>query len=252
MANDKTQLGTILQSVDVQVSGYRVNNINPPKTVASMYLQPAYNDWRQYMANYYLYLPFIGVIPLDSAKYVNHEFSIDLLFDVRTGNLKYNLKSDDVVLESHEGCIRVNMPVTASSPYAAAHAKIGGVTETVNSSIGAILSAKSGNVMGVINGVEGTAKGIMDIVKPVQQTANGGFTPSTSIYDSLHIYLITETPEIYYGDGIESRYGYPDNRFISIGSCSGYVEIADVELNTSATESEQEEIKSLLMGGIVV
>lgn len=232
----------------IDIMGRQVDRVNGPKRCVSMYMQPAYDDFRMYMANYYLYLPFVGIVNLDAEKYLLHTMSVDLIFDIRTGNLKYNILSDNVLMDSFAGSVRVNMPVSGGSPLQAAQYRMAGMarmafdTSKAVGSGGATL-VEDGNTM---------AKGLFNLIKPTPKGTQGQFSPSTAIKDSLHIYLMVETPEIYYGDGIEERYGYPDNRFVSIGSCTGYVEIADVELNTSATESEQEEIKSLLMGGIVV
>ena len=245
MANDNF-FGKVINSTQLTVSGLRVNSAKPPKRIFNYFLQPAYDDWRQYMSNYYLYLPYVGVVSLDAEKYVNHTVSADLIFDVRTGSLKYNILCDFTVLDSYAGNVRISMPVTAASPFAASMNRVVTATETAVGTVGAVAG---GNIAGAITGA---ASGLMEITKPLQKKSTGGYSPSTSIFDSLHVYLIAEAPEIYYGDGILDRYGKPDNRFVSIGSNSGYVEIADVDLKTSATESEQEEIKSLLLSGVVI
>lgn len=228
----------------ITINGREVKSFSQPKTVFNIFLEPAYDDWRRYMSNYYLYLPFVGIVSLDSERYINHYFSCKLTFDIRTGSMKYDLLSDNVVMESHSGQIRVNFPVTAASPYAASLNKVVSSVEAVGSGV----SMATGN----LGAAKGLANGLMDAVKPVQKKSTGGFTPSVNIFDSLHVYLLSETPEIYYGDGIQERYGYPDNQFGTIGSFSGYVEIADAELQTRATETEQNEILTLLMQGVII
>ena len=237
----------------IDIMGRQVTRINPPKRCVNIYLEPAYLDWRMYMSNYYLYLPYVGVISIDSERYVGHTLGIDLFFDIRTGNLKYNILSDNVLMESHEGSCRVNLPVSGGSPLQAAKEKIGGLAELAYQGGVAIGSGGANIAKGVMTGnpLEG-AKGLYNIIKPTPKNSTGGFSPSTAIQDSLHIYLMVETPEIYFGDGIQSRYGYPDNRFVSLGSVSGYVEVGDVELRTRATETEQNEILALLMQGVII
>lgn len=239
-------LGKLVSSTELRVSGLRVNSAKPPKRVFNYYMEPAFDDWRRYMANYYLYLPYVGVVGIDAEKYVGHTMSLDLIFDTRTGSLKYNLLCDNVVLNSYAGDVRISMPVTASSPFSASRNRVVTATET---GVGAITSMARGNFIGAI---EGTAKGLMDITKPLQKNSLGGYSPSTSVFDSLHVYLIVEAPEIYYGDGIVERYGLPDNRYETIGNLSGYVELTDVDLHVVATDAEIDEIKSLLFGGVVI
>lgn len=245
MANDDL-FGKLVLTRELSISGERVVSAKPPKRIFNYFLQPAYDDWRQYMCNYYLYLPYVGVVSLEAEKYVNHTVSADLIFDIRTGSLKYNILCDATVLDSYAGNVRISMPVTAASPFAASMNRVVTATETT---VGTAVNVANKNAVGA---VMGAGRGLMEIVKPLQKKSTGGYSPSTSIFDSLHVYLIAEAPEIYYGDGIQERYGKPDNRFTRIGSNSGYVEIADVDLRTSATESEQEEIKSLLLSGVVI
>lgn len=228
----------------ITVNGTRVDSMKPPKTVFSYYMQSSYDDWRKYMSNYYLYLPFVGVVTLDAERYIGHTMSCKLIFDIRTGSLKYDVLSDGVLMQSHSGQIRINTPVTAASPYASSMNKVVGAVEAVGGA-GSVM-------MGNLGGISQTSRGFMDAAKPVPKKSTGGFTPSVNVFDSLHVYLMVETPEIYYGDGVLERYGKPDNRFITIGSCSGYVEIADAELHTSATEEEQIEILTLLMQGVII
>lgn len=245
MANNDF-FGKVISSTELTVSGLRVNRPKPPKRIFNYFLQPAYDDWRQYMSNYYLYLPYVGVVGIEAEKYVNHMLSADLIFDTRTGSLKYNILCDATVLDSFTGNVRVSLPVTAASPFSASMNKVVTATETT---VGTVLNAASGNVSGAVMDYVG---GLTEIVKPVQKKSTGGYSPSTSIFDSLHVYLIAEAPEVYYGDGIQERYGYPDNQFGTIGSFSGYVEIADAELQTRATETEQNEILTLLMQGVII
>lgn len=247
---DNTGLATSIALINIP--GTKVDSIKPPKRIINVYMYPPYNDFRQYMSNYYLFLPFVGIVSIDAERYINHTMSIDLMFDLKTGNLKYNILSDGVLMQSHEGSVRVNCPVTAASPMAAARSKIAGTEEAIGGIASVALGAYSGNAGAVAGGLQNVGSGLMEILKPVPKKSTGGFTSSTSVYDSLHVYLMIETPEIYFGDGITERYGRPDNRYTKIGNLSGYVELSDIDLHVTATESELEEIKSLLSGGVVI
>lgn len=228
----------------IRIPGKRVDTLKPPKTIFNFYMEPAYDDFRQYLSNYYLYLPFVGIIGIDSERYVNHYMSCKLMFDIRTGSMKYDLLSDNVLQESHTGQIRVNFPITAATPYAASMNKMMSGAEAV---VGA-----AGVASGNLSSLASVGTGLMDVVKPIQKKSTGGFTPSVNIFDSLHVYLMVETPEIYYGDGIVERYGLPDNRYVTLGELSGYVELNDVDLHVTATDAEIDEIRGLLSGGVVI
>lgn len=245
-------LGDIQNLITLEVQGRKVTGTKPPKNIVSMFLAAPFDDFRAYMSNYYLYLPFAAFVNLDAEKYLNKQFDIDLLYDPRTSNLKYFLKSDGVIVEMKEGCVRVNMPVTAASPYQTAMQKIGGLESIAGGAVGTISGASVGSVDTVLKSVKGAATGIFDLMKPPKKFTQGGFTPSTAIYDPLEVFLLIETPEIYYGDGIRDRYGLPDNRFVRVADVSGYCEIASVELHADATEAELNEIKTLLSSGVFI
>lgn len=230
----------------ITIGGKKVESAKHPKLVFSQYITPPTDDWRDYMSNWYIYLPYVGVIQLDPERYINHKMSCLLMFDIRTGALKYDLLSDDVLMESHSGAIRQTFPVTAASPYTTSFNKLTGAVESV---VGGAANVASGHLLGAAGTI---ARGFTDVIKPIPKKSTGGFSPAVNLFDSLHIYIMIESPDIYYGDGIRERYGMPDNRFVSIGSLSGYVELADVELSTSATEAELEEIESLLLAGVVI
>lgn len=245
MANNDF-FGKVISSTELTVSGLRVNRPKPPKRIFNYFLQPAYDDWRQYMSNYYLYLPYVGVVGIEAEKYVNHMLSADLIFDTRTGSLKYNILCDATVLDSFTGNVRVSLPVTAASPFSASMNKVVTATETT---VGTVLNAASGNVSGAVMDYVG---GLTEIVKPVQKKSTGGYSPSTSIYDSLHVYLITETPEIIVDEGLKSNYGMPCNIWSSIGSHSGYLEVDDIRLRGAIPPDDKAEILNALKSGIYV
>lgn len=251
MAND-TKLGSIISSTELTVSGYRVTGFGNVKTVFSRYMSPAYDDWRQYMSNYYLYLPFVGIIPIESEKYIGHTMSCKLFFDIRTGNLKYYIESDGVCLEQHEGSVKVEMPCTSASPFASAQSKIGGASEMLSGTIGTITNIASGNLSGTLQGVVSLGNNVRNIARPMQQGVNGGFSPSTAIHDSLHVYLMVETPEIIIDEALKSNYGMPCNIWSSIGSHKGYMEVDDIRLKGAIPPDDKAEILNALKNGIYV
>lgn len=245
-------IGLVTDIAIININGIKVDNVRPPKRVVNWYMSPPFQDFRQYMSNYYLFLPFVGIINLDAVRYIGHTLSIDLIYDPRTSNLKYNIMSDGVLMQSHEGSVRVNCPVTAASPMAAARSKLAGAEEALGGMVTAGAGAMGMNGGAILGGLSSAGAGLSEILRPIPKKSTGGFTSSTSVYDSLHIYLMIETPEIYYGDGIIERYGLPDNRYTKIGNLSGYVELTDVDLHVAAADAELDEIRALLSNGVVI
>lgn len=244
MANNTWETLTGLQTA--HINGREIIGSKPPRRIITYYIPETFGDFRDYTSKtMYLYLPYAGIIELPNEQFVGHTLGIDLYIDCRTGNLKYYITSDNALAFMQEGCIRQTMPVSSQNSYQASLTKLGGVIESGKTffDIGTGKPLAAGKDM---------MKGLFDITKPAPMKSSGGFSPSTAINDSTHIYIITVTREVYFGAGIQERYGYPDNQFGTIGSFSGYVEIADAEIQTRATETEQNEILTLLMQGVII
>lgn len=243
----------IVDSVAITINGTEVVRCKPPKTVVSRYIAPIYDDWRQYYTNYYLYLPFVGIVSLDAERYVGHTLTVRLFVDVRTANIKFYILSDDVLMEQYESSCRVSLPCSSASPYSATRSKVASAEQLlVGDTVGLVGSIASGSVGGGYGSVKQGVKDAYNIISPIPKKSVGSFSPSTSIYDSLHVYLMTETPEIIVDEALKSNYGMPCNIWSSIGSHSGYLEVDDIRLKGAIPPDDKAEIMSALQNGIYV
>jgi hypothetical protein len=66
-------------------------------------------------------------------------------------------------------------------------------------------------------------------------------------------YLVIQKPQINTPQEFEKFMGKPSNNLVSIGDCTGYIKCKEVHVfNTPATESETQELVSLLKGGVIL
>lgn len=225
---------------------------NTMLTMFSTFFDGSYNDWRDYMAQYFLYLPYVGVTAIDIDKYLYKQVECKVSFDVRTGSIKYYLLADGVMVDSYEGSVRVTMPLCGSDAYSSAMQKLGGASSVISGIVGAGLSGASGNVAGTLSNAMGIAGGVNEIFKASPKSVSGNFSNSLAFNDQLDCYLIIAQQEYEYPDNLPSTYGLPDNDVNLIGSYSGYLECNVPFIVGSATDTEKSEIISLVNAGIIV
>lgn len=249
------------------------SNIMP--TMCSAYIDGTFNDFRDYFANYYLYMPYVGIVQLDINQYLYHQLTIKALFDARTGNIKYVLLCDGVMTDQYEGCARVSLPITGADAYTSALTKIGGAVDIASGVASTIWSAGSIGVAGTKSAIKETgedlkeldtsnmlsttlgnvgkiSEGVKDLVKASPKSTTGGFSSGTGFSDQIDFYLIIEQTEIEYPENLVAQYGIPDNDVASIGNYSGYIECDSVKLRTNATATERAEILNILSGGVII
>lgn len=197
---------------------------NTMLTMFNTFFDGSYSDWRDYMAQYFLYLPYVGVTAIDIDKYLYKQVECKVSFDVRTGSIKYYLLADGVMVDSYEGSVRVTMPLCGSDAYSSAMQKLGGASSVISGVVGAALSGASGNVAGTLSNAMGIAGGVNEIFKASPKSVSGNFSNSLAFNDQLDCYLIIAQQEYEYPDNLPSTYGLPDNDVNLIGSYSGYLE----------------------------
>lgn len=222
-------------------------------TLFNTFFSRIYGDWRDFAyVQYDLYLPFIGFVPLDVSKYLGHTVKCEMMFDVTTHNMRYYLFSDGVITDRFDGSVGVNMPIMASDQVNKAKMDIQNTKDTINAGIGLVGSLAAGSIGGSISGIMDFAQGMAAVTgQKTPQSVNGGFSSSMNIYDVKYAYLrITENKHLVPGN-LHSVYNYPSYYIGPLSALSGYCELEDVQLKSSCTEYEYNEIKNLLKEGVI-
>lgn len=250
------------------------NIISKPKEIMMFEtdINTIFKDWRDYQLNIYLYLPYCNIISLPVDMIMNKSLRCTFVFDVVSCCIKYFIKSANVTIMTVEGSVRYGLPLSASNNLQGFMQKLGGASQIISAkqeyeggvynmagSIGKLAEGDAEGIGGLIkskhqvqNSYFTLGKGIANILKPTPKEYNGNYSNSTAFYDELSAYLIIEQANIMYPTNIISNYNLPDNRVAKISTCTGYAQFSNVELETSATITEQEEILSLLASGVIV
>lgn len=226
--NSHITVNTVNQYVEVNCGNIKINRY--------------FNNARDYQAKIEIYLPFIGVRDLDISELLDRTINVTYKVDVLTGTCIAMIKIDGQVLYHFEGNCACQIPISGQS-YSAL---FGALTAAAGVAIGA---ATGGAALPVV--AAAGAAGIAASKEPVKKSGN--FGSNSGAMDIKKPYLIITRNVPYEAGGREEFEGLPCNVTRMISQCSGFTKIKEINLNNvTATKQELEELKELMMEGIIL
>lgn len=233
--SDTIRCGYLDSRISAPLVDTRYTDINCGTIVVQEYYAN-YLDYSPY-TQVYVYLPFVGIMPLSADDVIGNAVSIVYHVDSYTGScvavLTCAKNGYSAQTYQFQGNCAVSVPLTS------------GYQSTLLSGLLALAGTAAGMpVMGAVGAVA-NSKNV------VQHSGNFGST-----YGAMGVkkpYLIIKRPiqkRIY---NYSELYGYPAHADVIIGRCRGYLRAIEVVAqSTNATNEEKEEIISLLKEGVYV
>lgn len=195
-----------------------------------------------------LYLPFIGIVSLSTADVIRAAIGVKYRIDVITGTLvaTVNVKRDSGA---------------------------GGVIYQYTGSCCEAYPLSSGSYMGILTGVMGIAAGVVGTIATGGLAApallggaaalstmhtkiehSNGFSGNAGAMACKKPYLIISRQQSAISNGISGQGGYPANTYVKLDQCTGFTKVKYCHLTGigSATDTELEEIESLLKEGVII
>ena len=193
------------------------------------------------------YLPFVGIVDLDTNEIMNGTLNIKYRIDVLTGSCLARLKITrgdyKAELYNFAGNCAVQLPISGGS-YSGIIANAIGVAGSIGATIAsggalapvlvgsAVSSAVNSHTNVSHSGSLGSNAGALGIMKP---------------------YLIITRPKPAEANNFNEFYGRPSNKTVRLSSCSGYTRVKEVHVdNIVATDNELTEIEQLLKEGVII
>lgn len=205
-----------------------------------------------------IYLPFIGIRPLDADEVMGQAVEVTYQFDNISGACIAFVTVNDSVRYSFAGSCAMSLPISqqnwGQTYIAAATVAAGAFSGGIGAAAGAFgqgAGAMAGE--GLIGAVQGAEKagGALNIPKP-SISRSGTISGAASALGVNHPYLIIERPVKAAAANPAPVTGLVSGRTLSLGSLSGYNIIESVHLSgVPATASELDEIEKLLYQGVV-
>lgn len=194
-----------------------------------------------------LYLPFIGIVDLDTSDVMRGTVSVVYHVDVITGaclaEVKVTRDGSGGTLYQYAGDAAVRYPISSGSYM--------GVVSGVLSAVGGIASAfmTGGATLPMAAGA--VAGGMSQAKTQVQHSGN--FSGCAGAMGIKKPYLIIERPQTMIADNFAKYQGKGANVVRTVGQMSGYFKFSDVHTDsiTGAAESEIEAIRAALESGVI-
>lgn len=193
-----------------------------------------------------LFLPFIGVVPLNVSEVMRSTISVKYRVDVITGaclaEVSVSRDSAGGVLYTYGGSAIVTYPISSGS-------YVGAVQAALSTAIGIGLAASGGASIGAVAGL--ALNGINGAKTQVQHS--GQFSGSSGAMGGKKPYLIVTRPQTYTPTKINEYKGLPSTSIDKLSKYTGFVKVNEVHLtSTKAYDNEIQEIESLLKSGVII
>ena len=193
---------------------------------------------------YNIYLPYIGIEPLDPDEITGKDIRVVYHIDILTGSLICYVKVGNAVMYEYQGSCGQTIPINGSDftrVFVGAVQIAGNVAGMV-----ATGGASAGAIAGGLLSSTSTAAGMKpNIEKSGSLSGAGGFLGNQKPF------IIKETPRQCMPLSQQKYTGFPSYQTQRLGSLRGYTEVESVNLSgIPANDSELSEIESLLKGGV--
>lgn len=195
-----------------------------------------------------VYLPFVGIVPLDTNIVMGSDINITYRVDVLTGTCLAQIKvlkeNSDAVMYAFDGNCAVQIPLTATTYTGMIGALLGGI------SAGA--SIMTGNMVQAIgSGMRALASGMTGLSGAKQ---SGTFGANVGALGIRIPYVIITHPVSAMPYQFNKLEGLPSNTAVTLGSLSGFTRVRSVHLENigNATQEEIQMIQEQLEQGVII
>lgn len=240
------------------VQGKKLKNTLKKYTIGSMQIHKIYGDFRDYLCEYSIYLPFSGIHRLDADVIVGNTLQISADIDFLTGTILYHLIVNDGYtardIYTFTGDCAIELPITGADYSAKYQSIMSGIFSGVGMAAGAI----AGGPLGAGAGAALTnvaMSGLKTIGNAASVKGNymqsGKLVPNSAALSVLYPYLIISKPQDV-SPNYASVKGRPCHKMLSLNSLSGFTTISNINLDSIqyATDEDKDAIRTLLANGV--
>ena len=240
------------------VQGKKLNNTLKKYHIGSMGVHKVFNDYRDFLCEYSIYLPFSGIHRLDADIIVGNTLNIYADIDFLTGSILYHLIVDNGTysrdIYTFTGDCAIELPITGND-YSA---KYESIMNGIFSGVGMVAGAMAGGPVGAMAGAGGVSAlttGLKTLGNAATVKGNymqtGKLIPNSCALSVLYPYLIVSTPQDVSPD-YTSLKGRPTHKMLKLNLLSGFAIVSNINLDSIAyaTDEDKEALRSLLANGV--
>lgn len=216
-----------------------------------------FNDFRDYppYRTFELYIPYVGIVPIDQRKFYGKYFGVDYIIDYYSGTALVVLytatqaSGNDIdIVETYDCPIGVHQSVSSTNwvEYAS---RVGSARRNIATNSVLLPFTRGSNAGSIIQNVQTqfNTQGVYT------GNVNGTNSGMANYFMPNKLCIIQYTQETSITGNLNSLAGRSSNTSAPISSFSGFLQCSDVELNCPrATDTEKAKILSMLTNGIKI
>ena len=203
-----------------------------------------------------IYIPYIGYKPLNINDVMGKIIDLIYVVDWDTNMLTATLLVDDRPLTMYSGAFGVKLAISGTNANQVAETIARGASGIISNAGMTMANVATGNIPGAIGYGMKALGGAMDTALDVQISPRqfGTPTPLTGLYNTQVPHVIIHRPIAAEPTDFKAQNGYSASYSAPVSSFEGYLQCNSVKLSGGSTmsETEQNEIISLLKGGIYI
>lgn len=146
-----------------------------------------------------LYLPYVGMVDLDTDDVMNHTINVKYRIDIVTGQLLATLLIDNSVYSQYTGNCSIVMPVTSADFTGIYTGTTKGWANMMGGLLGGVGQAMSGNMAGLAGGIGGALSGGIDMVtasgNSVRNGRSAGNSMTAGYLGTQQCFVVLTTPK---------------------------------------------------------
>ena len=240
-------------SANAMLDGYSAKFYGGSFKLAEYY--GSYLDYAPYTSAE-IYIPYIGYKPLNINDIMGKTINLIYVADWDTNMLTATLMVEDRPLTMYSGSFGVKLAISGTNANQVAETIARGAVGIISNAGMAVANVATGNIPGAIGSGMRAIGGAMDTALDVQNSPRqfGTPTPLTGLYNTQVPHVIIHRPIAAEPTDFKAQNGYSASYSAPVSSFEGYLQCNSVKLSGGSTmsETEQNEIISLLKGGIYI
>lgn len=226
-------------------------------------INPIFNDYRDYLCDYSIYLPFSGIHHLDADAILGKTLVIKADIDYLMGSILYHVSTSEFIndqsrvqdIYTFTGSCGIDLPISQADFSGKYQAIMNGIFTGIGSVAGAATGGPAGAAMGATL-LGGVGAGIQSIgsagsaLEP-HYIQSGHLIPNVSAMSVLYPYMIVSKP-IDHTPNIAHTKGLPCHKTGTLSQFTGFTIATQCDLSgiQYATDDEKESIRSMLASGV--
>lgn len=238
------------------VSGKKLNRYIKKYDIGVMRIEREFNDYRDYMCDYSIYLPFSGIHKLDASIIVGQTLILKCDIDFLCGTILYHIIVNDNKntrdIYQFTGDCAIEIPITSEDYSQKYQAIVNGIFSGVGMVAGSALGGPVGGAAVAGATMSGLATAGNALTTQGQYMQTGKLVPNSSALSCLQCYMIINKPISVTPAQIATVKGKPCHKVKTLSNCSGFTIASNVKLDgvAYATDDDKAAIRSMLAQGV--